>query len=244
MKLQLPSQVFIELMFCVVFVITCNAQIKIHNQSDLTKRQQEIIQVLLLDNYPHEQNLKKFKRSEVVKALKVAQRFTSGADSANYAYLLAYMRENYAGNKARLIEIANSCVKYKPKDINYECTENAAWFLHKLYLRGDNSIVQPLFHWAKGSDAALSEGLGTAYAEIVSKDPILFLQTLKAFKLQDQIHIIDFAIRQDGSCNPSCLPLKTRKFLIAISKNLRHPLQKFAALFVSVMNDPNQKYSK
>ena len=206
MKLQLSSQVFIELMLCLVFFVTCNAQIKIHNQSNLTKKQQVIIRALFPDNTPDERSLKKFNRKEVVAALKIVRRNTYRREAAIYAYLLAYLHENYSENKARLLEIVGSCTKYKPTDPDYECDEAAAEYLHKLYLKGDSSIIHPLFRFAKRSDSALSETLGSNYAETITKNSILFLTTLKTFKLTDQKHIIDFTIRQDGSCSPECLP--------------------------------------
>ena len=242
MKLQkITSQIFSCAMVSILLTIFCSAQTKIHNQSALTAKQQKIIQTLIPDNSPDERQLKKFKRTAIVTALKVAQRDTFGREAANYAFLLACLHENYAANKARLLTIASSCLKYKPNDLDYECDEDAAWYLHKLYLKGDDSIVKPLFGLEPRGSAALSQTLGVAYEEIIAKDTILYLQTLSIFSLAKQKNIIELTIRQDGSCSPQCLPLKTRKLLQRIAGNHHYPFQKAARLFVREMSDPQWK---
>lgn len=221
-----------------MLTIFCLAQTKIHNQSTLTAKQQKIIQTIITDNIPNESKLTKFKRSEVIAVLRLAQRDSRRHEAAMYAYLLAYLNDNYQANKTRLLTIVQSCRKYKPTDLDYECDEDAAWYLHKLYLKGDKLVIKPLFASAKGSDGALSETLGSAYAELIDKDTSLFLQTLSKFPLSEQKPIIDLTIRQDGSCTPQCLSLKTRKLLQRIARNPRHRLRKPAKLFVHEMLAP------
>ena len=240
MKLQkITSQIFSCAMVSILLTIFCSAQTKIHNQSALTAKQQKIIQTLIPDNSPDERQLKKFKRAAVIAALKVAQRDTFGREAANYAFLLACLHENYAANKARLLTIVRSCTKYKPNDLDYACDEDAAWYLHKLYLKGDDSIVKPLFGLEPRGGAALSQTLGAAYAEIVAKDVALYLQTLSIFSLAKQKNIIEMTIQQDGSCTPKCLPAKVRKGLRQISLDRANSLQKIARLLVHEMNSPD-----
>ncbi len=225
-------------MVSIMLTIFCLAQIKNHNQSVLTARQQKIIQMIVTDTIPNESNLAKFKRGEVITALRLAQRDSRGHEAAIYAFLLAYLNDNYRTNKTRLLTIVQSCRKYKPTDWDYECDEDAAWFLHKLYLKGDKSLIRQLFASSKGSDGALSETLGSAYAEIVEKDTFLFLQSLAKFPSLEQKHLIDLTIMQDGSCTPSCLPLKTRILIQQIAKSHRNHLQKASSLFVQEMSNP------
>ncbi len=222
-----------------MLAIFCNAQPGNSNQDNLTVRQQRIIKALYELNGPNNPPFSKFKRSEIVTALKIAQRDSYGRKTRDYAYWLALLGENYAVNKTRLLTAMHTCNKYKPGDLDFACDEQLVEYLYRLYLKGDKSLVKPLFVLANGSDGAMSESLGSVYAEMIEKNTSLFLQALSKFLLTKQKHIIELTIRQDGSCTPKCLPVKVRKHLRQISLDRASPLQKIARLVVYEMNSPD-----
>ncbi len=228
-------------MASLLLTIFCNAQPKISNQDTLTIRQQKIIAALYEINGPNDPPFSQFKRSELVTTLRLAQRASYGRKARDYAYWLALLGENYSTNKVRLLTAIRTCNKYKPGDLDFACDEQLAEYLYRLYLKGDKSLVKPLFALAKGSDGAMSESLGSAYAEMIEKNTSLFLQALSKLPVAEQKNIIELTIRQDGSCSPQCLPLKTRKLLQRIARNHQYPFQKAARLFVYEMRDSKWK---
>jgi hypothetical protein len=82
------------------------------------------------------------------------------------------------------------------------CDENAAEHLIALFERGDKSLLQPLLDAGLVSDGALSESLGVFYADLLWKEPRIFLRALASRPRSEQHSLASLAGSTDGSGMP------------------------------------------
>ncbi|HYX30070.1 MAG TPA: hypothetical protein VE863_16130 [Pyrinomonadaceae bacterium] len=173
--------------------IGCYAQGAARSASD-----DEILRALMPNgNSAKVDNLKQFKRSEEIRALKAAQARATGERAGSIIWLLAALKYHYTENRTRLIQIERSCHR-QPYPKNFDCYDLTAARFIDLFRRGDNSLLKYLFDIWPHSDGALSEELGGFYSDTLASQPRVFLRTLRNRSLKDQKAISVAAAYEDG----------------------------------------------
>ena len=115
-----------------------------------------------------------------------------------------------------------------PKKDSSDC-EDSARFLEKLYEEGDRSLLTPLFNAGLKSDGALSEELGTFYADVLFSKTKDFLVTLSLRPKKEQKTLAFLAVSADGSRNAENWNVKIKSRLREIA-NTRGKLSSTARL--------------
>ena len=162
-------------------------------------RSDEILSVLLPNGtWGDASQLQGYKRDEVVKALKIAERDASGDRVLAIAFLLAAVGEDYQVNKSKLLDELETC-RSKPYPDASQCADFVAGYLIELGRRGDPSVLPPLFAVTDMADGDFAESLGDFYSDALIQYPKEFLTALKPYSPNEQQHLCGLAGLLDGS---------------------------------------------
>ena len=99
--------------------------------------------------------------------------------------------------RARALRGLEGC-RERPK--HPDCGDLAADLLIDAYWRGDRNarVLKALLDAGQGSDAALAEGLGTFYAELLQKQPRVFVQAIASRPARERRDLCEAAGVVDG----------------------------------------------
>lgn len=119
--------------------------------------------------------------------------------------------------RARALKGLKGCAK-RPRDI--DCNEMSADFLIDLYLRGrgDARVLKALLDAQPHSDGALSESLGTFYAQMLEKRPRVFLRAIAGRPSKERRGLCSLAGGTDGGGMSDAMLRSVRANLRRISR--------------------------
>jgi hypothetical protein len=211
------------ILYCLTLAAAC------YGQTRLPRADEEILRALMPNGvWPEMDNLKRFKRTDEVRALKAAQGKATGQRATSIIWLLAALKYRYAENQRKLVNIQKNCHR-QPYPHAGECYSYMADTLIDLFNRGDNSLLKYLFDTWRHSDGFLSEVLGGFYSDTLASKPRVFLTVMRARSMEEQKAISSAAGYEDGGGMNRERLLTVRRILRrAINKN--DSLSKVAAL--------------
>jgi hypothetical protein len=135
-------------------------------------------------------------KPKAVEQLRIAQKQATGERSQEVAFLLAAYGSDYEKNRDYLIHTLRGCTS---PSIKFGCNDNTGAFLIVLYERNHKELLEPLMLIGKDSyNAALAEGIGDFYSEVLVKTPTEFLDTIQRFSPQTQQRVCELAGAADG----------------------------------------------
>lgn len=139
-------------------------------------------------------------KAQAVKRLQSAQRQPSGVRAQELAFLLAAYDSDYEKNRDFLIRTLRGC---NNPSITFGCNDNTGTFLVVLYERGHKELLEPLMRIGKDSyNAAALEGIGAFYSDVLTKNPVEFLDTLQRLEPRTQRRVCELAGTADGGRMP------------------------------------------
>lgn len=177
---------------------------------------QDIVARLLPDhNARRVVDLSPAQKGKAVNQLQAIQKQATGERSQEVAFLLAAYGSDYEKNRDYLIHTLRGCTS---PSIKFGCNDNTGAFLIVLYERGHKELLEPLMLFGKDSyNAALAEGVGAFYGEVLVKNPTEFLDTIRRFPPKTQRRVCELAGAGDGGgISPADLK-RVRKQLTAKS---------------------------
>ncbi len=135
-------------------------------------------------------------KAKAVEQLRLIQKRATGERSQEVAFLLAAYDVDYEKNRDYLIHTLRGCTS---PSIKFGCNDNTGAFLIALYERGHKELLEPLMLLGKDSyNAALAEGVGAFYSEVLLKHTAEFLSTIRPFPSQTQRRLCELAGTGDG----------------------------------------------
>ncbi len=158
----------------------------------------DIVAKLLPDGNPRRlMSLNPAEKIDAVKRLRSAQERATGKRSQEVAFLLAVFDSDYEKNRDYLVHVLSGCTS---PSIKFGCNEDVGAFLIALYERGHGDVLEPLMLLGKDSySASLAEMLGSFYSDVLSNNPIDFLETIRRFKPETQRRLCELSAAGDGS---------------------------------------------
>lgn len=135
--------------------------------------------------------------TEVIDALRIAERDAQGERALAIAFLLAATGEDYSTNKLKLVTALKECRRKPYPDVN-RCADIISDYLMKLSRRGDGSLIQTLFDVSDLADGAFSQSLGVFYSDSLHDRPEQFLNALRPFSTKEREDLCGHAGREDG----------------------------------------------
>lgn len=123
------------------------------------------------------------------------------------------------------------------------CNEDTAGYLIDLYKQGDKYLLKPLLDAGLHSDAALSELLGSFFGELLSEQPVEFLNALYPRPRKDQEKLACLAAGMDGSGMSNEMYIETRTKLQRISIQKNNRLAGVAKTCLKELGKVNKKLS-
>jgi len=125
------------------------------------------------------------------------------------------------------------------RPITLGCSEDTAGYLIALYDRGDRALLKPLLAAGPSSDGALSEILGDFYSNVLSKDPRVFLASVRSQPRKQHGHLCWMAGVTDGSGMGTEMLRDVRHSLRVISSRRNDPLSSVARICLANVNRAN-----
>jgi len=120
------------------------------------------------------------------------------------------------------------------------CNEDAAETLIGFYKSGDRALLKPLLDAGLVSDGALSESLGSFYAEVLHHQPRVFLSSLASRPKKAQHHLARLAGAMDGSGMPKEMLREVKFKLRKLAAQKRSELSAVARLCLSEIEKANR----
>jgi len=164
---------------------------KVNETSVKTK---EILRTLVPNEYAEATKLSSVNHNEAVSALSEEQERAIGMRAISIAYLLAALGDNYEDNRDKVTSAIADC---RSGIITDSCDLIVGYGID-LFNRGDKSFLKTLLDVGIGSDGALSESLGDFYANVLWKQPDLFLQGVSGYPNNQQAELARLAGAADG----------------------------------------------
>jgi hypothetical protein len=144
-----------------------------------------LLSELLADDYADAEELEYYDRAAVRQALLAEQQRATGKRAVAVAYLLAALDEDYAHNRAMVLQAFEARLADPTED------DDAIEYVISLCHRGDTTLRQPLLGAARRCIGESAELLGTFYADLITSDLDGFLECLSHFPPEDQRRIAD-----------------------------------------------------
>jgi hypothetical protein len=188
-------------------------------QTSSTVDRPDIVQKLMPDGVPPRAiNLSAAEKGQVLEQLHLAQKSATGKRSQEVAFLLAALGSDYERNRDYLIKVLRGC---NSPSIKNGCDEDTGGYLIALYERGHHEVLRPLLlAGMHNNGAALSEMLGTFYADVVTDNPREFLVAIRPLAISSQKELCELAGATDGGgMSPDDL-IKVRKGLQAVDNEV------------------------
>ena len=139
-------------------------------------------------------------------------------------------------NRAAALRTLKGCAA---RPITLGCNEDTAGYLIGLYDRGDHSLLRPLLDAGRSSDGALAEILGDFYSNVLSKNPRLFLASVRSSRPKQQHRLCWMAGLTDGGGMGPQMLFDVRHSLRVISSQRNDPLSYVARVCLTSVNRAN-----
>jgi len=139
-------------------------------------------------------------------------------------------------NRAPALRTLKGCAA---RPITLACSEDTAGYLIGLYDRGDHSLLRPLLEAGRSSDGALAEILGDFYSNVLSKQPRVFLASVRSRPPKQQSHLCWMAGVTDGSGMGTQMLRDVRHSLRVISSRRDGALSSVARVCLANVNRAN-----
>ncbi len=120
------------------------------------------------------------------------------------------------------------------------CNEEASETLIGFYKSGDKTLLKPLLDAGLVSDGALSESLGTFYADVLFQEPRIFLMALASRPKKAQRHLARLAGSTDGSGMPKEMLREVKFKLRKMTTQRSSRLSSVARLCLSEVSKANR----
>ncbi len=144
-----------------------------------------LLSELLADDYADAEELEYYDRAAVRQALLAEQQRATGKRAVAVAYLLAALDEDYARNRAIVLQAFEARLSDPTED------DDAIEYVISLCRRGDTTLRQPLLAAARRCVGESAELLGIFYADLITSDLDGFLECLSHFPSEDQRRVAD-----------------------------------------------------
>ncbi len=142
-----------------------------------------LLSELLADDYADAEELEYYDRAAVRQALLAEQQRATGKRAVAVAYLLAALDEDYAHNRAIVLQAFEARLADPTED------DDAIEYVISLCRRGDTTLRQPLLGAARRCVGESAELLGAFYADLIASDLDGFLECLSHFPSEEQRRI-------------------------------------------------------
>ena len=158
---------------------------------------------------------------------------------ASICLFLAFANaQNEKQTKRSALSRLNKCaIEFSGKN----CNENDAQFLIDLYFRGEKDLLKPLLNAGLKSDGALTEILGTFYADILNTETKSFLFALSEKTKVEQIEISKRTVWADGSGNSIEWEARIKKKLTTIIRSNDKKLSPVAKVVAEQLEEFKKK---
>ena len=120
------------------------------------------------------------------------------------------------------------------------CSEDASETLIGFYKSGERALLKPLLDAGLVSDGALSESLGSFYADVLHQQPRVFLTALASRPKQAQHHLARLAGSMDGSGMPKEMLREVKFKLRKLTAQKSSRLSSVARLCLSEIEKANR----
>lgn len=190
----------------------------------------EILRALMPNgNWAEERNLKQFKWTDEIRALKHAQITAKDWRAISIAYLLALLKYDYAANRNRMLRKYHSC-KAEVYPHKTDCWDAISDLMMGLFRNGDDTMLRPVMKLGPSSDGDFAEGLGSFYADTLWKRPRLFLSALAGLPPKTQLTDAMLAATVDGGGMEPGMLRDVKLKLRRIARNRQDRLRPIARL--------------
>jgi hypothetical protein len=133
-------------------------------------------------------------KDRTIQRLKAEQAKATGNRAQQTAFLLAILGSDYSRNCNFLVHSLQGCDS-RP---NHDCDENTIALVIGLYERGNKKLLQPILKLAPNSDGAVSEILGSFYADTLIRSTSEFIDGVRSLSPLFQREVCTLAGGRDG----------------------------------------------
>ena len=144
--------------------------------------------------------------------------------------------EGQSLSRDKALEGVKSC----SRSLSEGCNEEAAATLIGYYESGDKDLLKPLLDAGLFSDGALSESLGTFYAEVLYHEPRVFLSALNSLPKKAQHQLARLAGSMDGSGMPKEMLRGVKSELSKVAARRNSRLSSVARLCLAEVSKANR----